>query len=311
MSLANIDRRQLRLVCSYTLRHSLRSGSGLVFLLLALFLGLTVAHTIISPYELSVAQSRERGMAMPPALIEQQLVELARPAVAWVVAPRAVEDPEARRAAEARTDEWVSYLLDERPALLSAIFVILLFAMPLLIPFGAFNQTAGDIGNRGLRYVLLRTERANIFYGRMLATMGLTIAVLTFVVVTVALYVAIKVVVYDPLDVAIWSGLGLLALSVVSLPYVALCAWLSTRQESAITALIACKGLIVGVWLFALLGSLAWQPAAYLRYLLPWGIQDQLLGPSVATVAVASLACLAYAGVFTWLGGRNFERRDL
>jgi hypothetical protein len=189
--------------------------------------------------------------------------------------------------------------------------VILLFSMPLLIPFGAFNQTAGDIGNRGLRYVLLRTERANIFYGRLLATTALTLAVLVFVVAIVALYVALKVDVYDALDVAIWSALGLLALAVVSLPYIALCAWLSTRQESAIAALVVCKGVIIGIWLFALLGSLAWEPAAYLKFLLPWGVQDRLLGASFGTVAVAALACLAYAALFTWLGARNFDRRDL
>jgi hypothetical protein len=311
MSLASVNQRQLGVVCAYTLRHSLRSGSGLVFMLLALFLGLTVAHAIISPFEMFVAQSEERGMAMPPALIEKQLVDTARPVVGWAIAPRAVDDVDAQRAAEARTEEWVSYLLDERPALLSAIFVILLFSMPLLIPFGAFNQTAGDIGNRGLRYVLLRTERANIFYGRLLATTALTLAVLVFVVAIVALYVALKVGVYDGLDVAVWSALGLLALAVVSLPYIALCAWLSTRQESAIGALVVCKGVIIGVWLFALLGSLAWAPAAYLQYLLPWGVQERLLGANFGTVAFAALACLAYAAVFTWLGARNFERRDL
>jgi hypothetical protein len=87
-------------------------------MLLALFLGLTVAHAIISPFEMFVAQSEERGMAMPPTLIEKQLVDTARPVVGWAIAPRAVDDVDAQRAAEARTQEWVSYLLDERPALL-------------------------------------------------------------------------------------------------------------------------------------------------------------------------------------------------
>lgn len=311
MSLEDVNRRQLGLVIAHTLRHSMRSGSGLVFLLLALFLGLTVANTIISPFELAVANAQERGMPMAPALVEKQLVETARPAVAWAIAPRESDDPEKQRAARERTQDWVSYLLDKRPALLSAIFVILLFSMPLLIPFGAFNQTAGDIGNRGLRYVLLRTERANIFYGRMLATMALTVGVLVIVVATVALYVGIKVDVYDTLDVAVWSLLGLLALVLVSLPYVAVCAWLSTHQSSAVAALVVCKGVIIGVWLLALLGSLGWEPVIYLQYLLPWGVQDKLLGPGFGTVAGAGLACVGYTVLFTWLGARNFERRDL
>jgi hypothetical protein len=211
MSIRHLNARQLGLICRYSIRHSLRSGSALVFMLLAVFFGLTDANSIISPYEAAVA----RG-------VEQDLVSPARRAVEWAIAPHESDDPAAQRAAEERTRRWADYLLDERPALLSAIFLVLLFGMPLLIPFGAFNQTAGDIGSRGLRYLLLRTERANIFFGRLLATMAFTVVVQAVVIVTIALYLWLKVGVYGGRDRELEPRF--VAIAVSGVPYVAVCA---------------------------------------------------------------------------------------
>jgi ABC-type Na+ efflux pump permease subunit len=311
MSLRHLNARQLRLVCRYTLRHSLRSGSALVFLLLATFFGLTVANTIISPFEALVAQNEKLGIVADAAAVETQLVGFARPAVEWVIAPRENDDPVKQRATEERTRAWADYLLRERPALLSAILLILLFGTPLLIPFGAFNQTAGDIGNRGLRYLLLRTERANIYYGRLLATAGFTLLVQAIVVLSIALYLGLKVGVYDGAAIASWSARGYFALAVVSLPYVALCAWLSATRDSPMASLTVCTAAVGAVPLGALLAGLAWAPAAYIVYLLPWALHNQLLAEDLGHVLAVTGACLAYTVLFTWLGARTFEKRDL
>ena len=54
------------------------------------------------------------------------------------------------------------FLLREQPALLSVMFLILLALEPFMMGFGGFNQLSGDIANRGLRYLLLRTGRRPI-----------------------------------------------------------------------------------------------------------------------------------------------------
>ncbi|HZF28602.1 MAG TPA: hypothetical protein VE907_05770 [Gammaproteobacteria bacterium] len=309
MGIRHLNARQLGLICRYSIRHSLRSGSALVFMLLAVFFGLTVANSIISPFEAAVAQAGPAGMS--PQAVEQNLVSFARPAVQWAIAPHESADPAAQRAAEERTRRWADYLLDERPALLSAIFLVLVFGMPLLIPFGAFNQTAGDIGNRGLRYLLLRTERANIFFGRLLATMAFTVVVQAVVIVTIALYLWLKVGVYGGGEIASWSLLGFVAIAVSGAPYVAVCAWISATRDSAMTSLVVANAVIGGVLLAPVLGAFAWEPARFATYLLPWGVQNDLLGPSAGTVAVAFGACVLYTVAFVWLGARTFERRDL
>jgi hypothetical protein len=307
----HIDTRQLGLVCSHSVRHSLRSGSGLVFILLALFFSLTVAHLVISPFELLVEQSEELGVSQSSAAIEQQVLNFARPAVDWALSPRQVDDPLAQREADEKTQRWVNYVLDERPALLSAVFFIMLFGMPLLIPFGAFNQTTGDIGNRGLRYQLLRTDRANIYYGRLLATLILTVAVQVFVVLTVALYLGLKVQMYETTAIVSWSLQGLFALVAISLPYVALCAWFSAANDSPMVSLVICNLVIGGVLFAAFLIALKWEQGYLINYLLPWGIQTQLLAPDSSTVVMTAVGCLFYTVAFSWLGARKFQSRDL
>lgn len=307
----HIDLRQMGLVCRYSLRHTLRSGAGLVFILLALFFSLIAAHLIISPFELIVAQSAKIGPVADSSTVEQQVVGLARPAVEWVLSPRPVDDPEAQKKAEERTKEWVDFVLDERPALLSAVLFIMMFGMPLLIPFGAFNQTSGDIGNRGLRYLLLRTDRANIYYGRLLATLILTVAVQVLAVATIALYLGLKVQIYDGTAILTWSLQGLFALIAISLPYVAVCAWFSAANDSPMVSLVICNLVIGGVVLAAYIGARAWEPAYLVNYLLPWGIQNRLLAPGVGSVLLTAAGCQIYTVVFAWLGARKFQTRDL
>jgi len=310
-SIGRIDLRQLRLICTYSLRHSIRTGAGLVFVLFALFFGLTVANAVISPFETLVAQSGNSAAGADQGAVEQRLVAMARPAVEWAISPPKVDDPVKQAAAVREAQRWADYLLVKRPALMSAILFVLIFGMPFLVSLGAFNQTSGDIGSRGLRYLLLRTERANIFYGRLLATMLLTVLVQAALMAIIALYLALKVRVYGGWDVAAWSLHGLLALAVLSLPYVAVCAWISASTESTMASLVLCELAIGGVLLAAFIGARLWEPAYALRYALPWGVQNELLSPSAATVALTVGACLLYALVFTWLGARVFDRRDL
>ena len=317
-----IDPRQLGLICNHSLRHSMRSGSGLVFVLLALFFGLVVAHAVISPIEALAsfgasppagfpAQNGNFPISDSAADVERQVVQFARPVVDWLLSPPESDDPARQREAEVKTERWTNFVLDDRPALLSAILFIMVFGMPLLISFGAFNQTSGDIGNRGLRYQLLRTDRANIYYGRLLATAILTVAVQALVVATVALYLGFKVQIYDGMAIVGWSLQGFLALVLLSLPYVAVCSWISAGNDSPMVSLVLCKLVIGGILLLAVVGQFFWEPLYFVLYLLPWGIQNYLLAPDMATVGLTAAACLGYTAAYAWLGARKFRTRDL
>ena len=298
MSLRDVNSRQLGLICRHSIANALRSGSGLVYLMLALFFGLIAANAVISPFEILVSQ---RG-GMSPAMVEQSLVTVARPVIEWAIGQDEVD---------VQTVAWVDFLLRDRPALMSAIFFVLVIGTPLLIPFGAFNQTSGDIGNRGLRYLLLRTERANIYYGRLIATMLFSIAVQFVVIAIVALYLWLKVGIYDGLEILGWSLQGLFALSILSLPYVAVCAWLSACTDSPMTSLVMSTAVIGGVLLGAVIAQSRFDGGGWLAWLLPWGVQQHLFRPELHIVALTAIACLLYMAFFAWLGARKFGSRDL
>lgn len=299
MSFRDVNMRQLKLICMNDLRNALRSGSGLVYFVLALFFGLIVANAIISPFELLAAQNEN----ISPAEVERNVISFARPIIEWALTRGESVSQE--------TVNWVNFLMQERPAMLSAIFFILLFGTPLLIPFGGFNQTSGDIGNRGLRYLLLRTERSNIYFGRLISTMILAICVQILVIAIISSYLSFKVQIYDGMSIFSWSLQGLIVLSVLTLPYIAVCAWISASNDSPMVSLVVANIAIGGVLLAAFLAQLQWDYGHWIAWLMPWGIQKNLFRPELSTVLVAIVVCLLYTVVFAWLGARKFATRDL
>ena len=81
----SINARHLRLISAYSLKHAVRGGAGLVYLLLALSFGLTVANAIISPVEVSINDLQRTGAEVDTAQVVGELLEIARPAVVWAV----------------------------------------------------------------------------------------------------------------------------------------------------------------------------------------------------------------------------------
>ena len=319
----------LRLISLYWSRYVLRSGSGLVYLLIALIFGLSVAHIIIMPIEQLMALQKRQIGKTDPQIIRKTIVDIGQPIIQFVLGIKSFEEITKETAAlqlgppgntltaaqpgnnAAGFDPWTNFLIEKKPALLSAIFLILLFGMPFVISFLAFNQISGDVQNHGLRYLLLRTERCNIYFGRFLGTVLFSTAVMAIIVATITFYLGMKIRIYPAPDLAGWAVQGFLALAILMVPYIAVCTLISASVDSPFLSLILAKVAIAGVLLIALLGSFAWKPAKYLLYALPWGWQNNLLHPHPAHWLGAVLASLAYTAFFLMLGYYRFERRDL
>ncbi len=315
MSLADLNPRHLRLIGRYSIRHAVRGGAGLVFLLLASFFGLMVAHVLITPLEAGFEGARKYDSEASDDQIAQEFLTQFDSQIEglfeWFLDVEDAKTSEERQALEEQASSWKEHLIENKPALLSAVFFVLLFGMPFVLPFGAFNQTAGDIGSRGLRYHLLRTERSNIFLGRFLGTALFAIAVQGVTILTVVLYVALKLDLYAPADVVAWGAYGFVALSILALPYVALCSWISARNRSSMASLVLCKLVIGGVLLASWVAKQQWEPAAAIKWLLPWAVQNRLLSPEWSEVGIAVAACFGYTALYLFLGHRHFLRRDL
>lgn len=314
--------RHIRLISRLAAANAVRGGAGLVFLLMSLLFGLIVAQIILMPVEMAQAAPQRGG----PPLTTNQAVDLiereSRPLVAWALGGKpqlrgadAADPPSTSgAAADSRSEainRWARYLLEERPGLLSGIFILLLIGVPLLIPALAFNQISGDVQSKGLRYLLLRTERANIFFGRFIGTALFAIGVVALLVATITLYLGLKIRMYDAGPLLAWALRGFLALALLVLPYIALCTWISASINSPFLSLVASGLVIGGVPLFAVMAEWRWSPAGVVRYLLPWAWQNHLLHPDWTNVALAAAGCVGYAGAYLLIGCIQFERRDL
>jgi hypothetical protein len=332
MNLKTLTMGHIRLISLYWSRYAVRSGAGLVYLLIALIFGLSVAHILIMPVEQLIAQQEREMGQMDPQSVRNTISDIGKPIIQWILGQKSMKEIIQQSPAyqpalakdsndmpmtvqvqrnDVRLDPWTSFLLERRPALLSAIFLVLLFGMPFVISFLAYNQVTGDIQSHGLRYLLLRTERSNIYFGRFLGTAIFSTAVMAIIVATIVFYLGMKTRIYPALALVGWAAHGFLALSILMVPYIAVCSLISASVDSPFLSLILAKVTIAGVLVFGILGSLAWKPAKYLMYVLPWGWQNNLLHPAPAHWLGASVACLVYAGVFLMLGYYRFERRDL
>ncbi len=298
-----IHSRHLRLISTYWTKYAIRGGAGIVYLLLALLFGLVVAGIF------EQLQYKQEDASIDP----KAAAEMNRAAIQWVLNIDPEENPSAHGFQNGipKPDPWTAYLLDERPALLSKIFLVMLFGMPFIISVLGFNQTAGDIQSRGLRYLMLRTERANIYIGRFLGSALFSTVVTAFLVATITFYVGMKFRIYATGSLITWALYGFGAISILMLPYLAVCSAISASVSSPFLSLAASQLIIAGVPIAAGIGKLYWELLQNVKYLLPWGIQNYLMHPEWTHFLGAAAGCLGYTLFFLLLGYVRFQRRDL
>ena len=207
------------------------------------------------------------------------------------------------------------HLVIKNPALLSILYSIFLMLAPISACLIGFSQTAVDIGNKGLRYLLLRTERPNIYVGRFLGTL-LYVSVSMFgVMLVICGYFHLVMRAYPGAEIWIWGFQLLFALLLLILPYLAICSWVSGALSGGFTSLVGCFGACLAPY------ALVWYCQSYVKkfgieldwlsYLLPIGWKDDLIGPNVLDRIIAMLMMLLFTALFLALGYRQFARRDL
>lgn len=290
----------VKMIALYWVRFSLRTGGGLVTLLLVLGVGLSVASMFFTPVERLLAQGPEAGFTEGQVAADLKRIAESEQFVDVVQQVTGADEKEA------------SYLLSSNPAVLSVIFLVLMWIFPFIACIGSFNQTAGDIGNRGLRYLLLRTERPNILAGRFVGTVGAAKSALALMVVIMLLYIGLKFRIYPGADLVVWGLQGFIAIVLLTLPYIALCTWISCSMDSAFGALAMCLFATGGpvIFLKILDAMLAWD-LAWTQRLIPWGWKYELLSGDVTTRITAYAVMLGFTMLFLFLALRTFHNRDL
>lgn len=304
-------------------RAVLRSGAGLLFLNLFLFTGLILASVmidIIKPMQQNMeireqakAGKEGRKAAPPPASQEQVIRQFHRVIVAWFLGVK--DEGEGK---EGRSP-FLDYLMTEQSPILSTYFILLLVAIPFTTCMAAFNLLSGDIGTKGLRYLLLRTERVNIFLSRFLGTF-IFVNVISFAMIFVVIF--FHLLKFPPADnagvvsVCLWGFRGWLAVLVLGLPYLALCGLLSAMVDTPIVSMVLCYlsvGFPILVLKFVGNSLPANLNADWVDRLTPWGWRNELLYPlaDLPTVLLGVGVHLGFAAFFFLLGVWHFSKRDL
>ena len=295
----------LDLIARHSVRHGIRGGAGLVSIALTLLIGLGLANCALAPLDLAQKQvdvetaKANLGPAEQAALkdkLDHEVIAVARRVLDWAVDPS-----ESQRA----------YLTDQKPAMVSAILVLLMIATPFFACLGGFNQTSGDIASKGLRFLLIRTERQNIFIGRFIGTFVFAAFVNLLLFAIIALYAAAKIKVHAPGDMALWTMEGYVRTMIYALPYIAFCAWISSAIDSPFGSLAV--ALMSGYFVPILIGQAANAMSAvgYAQYLTPWGFKYWLLEPVGLKLFGGVLAMLGFTALFLFLGLSGFKKRDL
>ena len=297
-----LRRRHLELFARHSVRHGVRGGAGLIAIFATLLVGLVMASLVITPLEALDKQIQSHG-ELDSAQVQQvqeqtreDVMKVAKKAMGWAIGA---------------SDAQVDYLTTDKPALISAILILLMVVTPLFACLGAFNQTSGDNATRGLRFLLIRTERPNIFVGRFIGTLLFMAAVFALLFAVLGIYILAKIHVHPPGAMAAWLVGGYFRMLLFAMPYIAMCAWLSGAIDSPFGSLVLSL-TVAYVWpLFVAIGAGQNHAFGYLGYLTPWSFKWWLFSERAWMVGVAAIVMLAFTALLVWFGLSRFKKRDL
>lgn len=290
----------LMIIGSTWMRFAFRSGGGVVSLFLVLVIGLMIPVGSISQIE-DLASSAGAG-----SLSQSEQVKLISESsfVTNIVEGLVDED---------NGDEITSFLIKEKPAMLSIALLLMLYIVPFGACAAAFNQTAGDIGSRGLRFLLPRVERSNIFLGRFFSAFFFVSLSFIILISVVTGYLLFKVPIYSFTDLSTWAIQGIISYVFYALPYVALAAWISSCMRSAFSALAMTFLAALGPTLFLQIVKAIFSKFEldWLPRLMPWGWKFTMFSSDMSDRMMGYGAMIGFTAVFLLAGLITFRKRDL
>jgi ABC-2 type transport system permease protein len=295
-------------------RRALRSGRVLVLLILfLLFVGL--ALTVVGFFNHQLNAKFEQQVAMAGADMSQAKEQLSAGKKQFLQT-FVTED-------EAMLDSLAAI-----PIVLLVVFKLTLRFLPLFIALMGFDQLAGEVGPKSIRYLVVRVKRSSIILGKLLSQVtlfGLLMSICTVMMVLVAKVLNAE---FAAADVALWTFKLIVSSMVLSLAYLSLTALFSAVvKQSGISLVLNVIALFV-IWFVALIGGAVRFPGeeaaqgtlamlkaesafAYLRYASVWHYGDDLLHPHWARFLTASLVHVGFGLVFLGLAHVALKRRDL
>lgn len=218
--------------------------------------------------------------------------------------------------------------LAELPLVLLVVFKITLRFVPLLIALMGFDQLAGEIGPKSIRFFVVRVRRSSLVLGKFLAQA--TLFSLLSIISTLMMVGVAKALNSDfaMADVAVWLVKLLVSSLVLALAYLAVTSLCSAMVKQASVSLVLNIIVLFVVWFVALIGEsfrfpgesaqgavsqiiTSESPIAYVRYLSVWHFGQDLLHPHLREFLTAVVMHLGFAATFLGLTQIIVSKRDL
>lgn len=188
-------------------------------------------------------------------------------------------------------------------------FLVALAINPLISILATFDQTGGDISTRHIRFLLLRTDRGSLYWGKFLgAVVYYTIAMGVLVGIVGAFGILGGAMPGSEVLylVRIW-----LTLSAGALPFIALNAFSNALSGSAGAAFGITFGYYGVVWLISAVGGWFNEALDKIAYLSPSAMKFNLGADELSVVGTAAAHMIGIGLLALILGNVMFQRRDV
>lgn len=205
---------------------------------------------------------------------------------------------------EASAQEW----LFQMPPFLLFFYKFNLFFLPALAVLMGFDQMAGELQARSLRYLAPRAHRSSLLFGKVLAQFALLALLVALMSLCAALFTRSA-----PEASWIATLLGMLRFGALTLlvmsAYLGLTALFSSLTRTPTYALVFSLCALIFLWLVGALSQL--DSLAFLRWLSPATYEPALLSSQPFSALSSAVAYLAFTALF--LGGAlaRLRRCDL
>lgn len=295
-------------------RRALKSGRVLVLLILfLLFVGL--ALTVVGFFNHQLNAQFEQQVAMAGADMSQAREQL-------------VAGKKQFLQTFVTEDEAMLDSLSAIPIVLLVVFKLTLRFLPLFIALMGFDQLAGEVGPKSIRYLVVRVKRRSIIMGKLLSQVTLFALLMSICTLMMVLVARVLNAEFAAADVALWTVKLIISSMVLSLAYLSLTALFSSLVKQGGISLVLNVIALFVIWFVALIGGAVRFPGeqaaqgtlamlkaesamAYVRYASVWQYGDDLLHPHWGRFLTAALVHVGFGLVFLGLAQVALRRRDL
>jgi hypothetical protein len=285
---------EIAVTCAREVRRNLRSAKGLIATLL-FTMGGGVAVLAMLRFKTVLD---EAGVAQAPPEVREQ----AR-AQAWRAALMRMYDDDTR---------VVDYLMPS-PSILVALYTATLMFLPALVILIGYDQLAGDLQYRTLRYTAVRAHRSSLVIGKVLA-IWLVVCAISLLVNALAWG---GLLVGGDASAAIVLRFGLhfwVMTAVFAAAYAGLVSLVSSWFKTPTLALMTTAAISFA--LFLVRQVLTHWPdlprwLASVRYAIPGTWEQHLLSPRLQDFGLGMLVCLGFGALCTAGACVTLARRDV